>query len=417
MKFILYLIFFFSLLAACRPASDDRNSATPAQVRDIAGSFAYDIEFLDKYLDDMIVLWDKDSSAGIIIAPEYQGRVMSSTSGGGEGFSYGWINYDLIASGETREHINPYGGEDRFWLGPEGGQYAIFFDEGEEFTFENWQTPAALDTEPFSLVSSSEREVSFSKKMQLTNYSGFRFSLSVDRTISLLDRQAAADLLQADIPDDINMVAFASENSITNEGEQAWENESGLLSIWILGMFRHSPATTVVIPYRQEAAEDVPVVNADYFGTVPEERLKVENGFIFFKGDGAYRSKIGVGPERALPEMGSYDAEREVLTIVSFSLPEEAEDYVNSMWELQDHPYEGDVINSYNDGPLEGEEAQLGPFYELESSSPAAALSPGESLSHSHTTLHFSGEPATLNKLSREILGIGINEIKAVFNE
>jgi hypothetical protein len=24
-------------------------------------------------------------------------------------------------------HINVFGGEDRFWLGPEGGQFSIFF--------------------------------------------------------------------------------------------------------------------------------------------------------------------------------------------------------------------------------------------------------------------------------------------------
>ena len=30
----------------------------------------------------------------------------------------------------AKEHVNVFGGEDRFWLGPEGGQYSIFFVKG-----------------------------------------------------------------------------------------------------------------------------------------------------------------------------------------------------------------------------------------------------------------------------------------------
>jgi len=38
---------------------------------------------------------------------------------GAHGFSFGWINRELIASGKAMPHINPYGGEERLWLGPE----------------------------------------------------------------------------------------------------------------------------------------------------------------------------------------------------------------------------------------------------------------------------------------------------------
>ena len=40
-------------------------------------------------------------------------------------------------------------GEDRFWLGPEGGQFALFFKKGDPFDLDHWQTPAMMDTEPF----------------------------------------------------------------------------------------------------------------------------------------------------------------------------------------------------------------------------------------------------------------------------
>jgi hypothetical protein len=62
------------------------------------------------------------------------------------GNSYGWINYGLIKSGEHQPHMNAFGGEERFWLSPEGGQFSIYFKKGKSFDFENWQTPAIIDT-------------------------------------------------------------------------------------------------------------------------------------------------------------------------------------------------------------------------------------------------------------------------------
>jgi hypothetical protein len=59
------------------------------------------------------------------------------------------------------------------------------------------------------------------------------------------------------------------------------------------------------------------------------------------------------------------------------------------MWEHQEDPFCGDVVNSYNDGPLPGG-SQMGPFYELETSSPAADIEPGDTLTHEHATFHFA---------------------------
>jgi len=88
-------------------------------------------------------------------------------------------------------------------------------------------------------------------------------------------------------------------------------------------------------------------------------------------------------------------------------------DYVNSMWEIQEEPYKGDAINSYNDGPAEPGAKPLGPFYELETSSPAAALNAGESLEHTHRTFHLQGEDADLDLVAKATLGVTIAEIKA----
>ena len=85
------------------------------------------------------------------------------------------------------------------------------------------------------------------------------------------------------------------------------------------------------------------------------------------------------------------------------------------MWEIQKDPFGGDAINSYNDGSPEPGKPPLGPFYELETSSPAAALAPGESIRHVSRTIHLSGDETELDRLARTMLGVGLADIKAAF--
>jgi hypothetical protein len=210
------------------------------------------------------------------------------------------------------------------------------------------------------------------------------------------------------------MVAFATENKITNEGPDAWKKQTGLLSIWILGMMKHSPQTTVTIPIKQgdESKLGKQVID-DYFGKVPPERLQVKDGVVYFKADGKYRSKIGITPQRAKPIAGSYAADTKVLTLVQYTLPNDptSAPYVNSQWKLQDKPFAGDVANSYNDGPTPTGKP-LGPFYEIETSSPGGELKPGDSITHVHRTIHLQGSESDLDAIARKTLGVGLDQIK-----
>jgi hypothetical protein len=210
------------------------------------------------------------------------------------------------------------------------------------------------------------------------------------------------------------MVAYESNNRMTNTGKDAWAQETGLLSIWILGMFTPSPQTTIVVPFIKGPEGRLgPIVNDTYFGKVPADRLVVKDGVLFFSGDGQYRSKIGLSPMRARNILGSYDAANEALTIVQYNKPRRAREYVNSMWELQKEPYRGDTVNSYNDGPPAPGAKPMGPFYELETSSPAAALAPGESILHTHRTFHFRAPEAQLDAIAQATLGVTIEQIKS----
>ena len=378
------------------------------------GSFAHDVDFLSQHYANTLILSDGEAMAAV--TPELQGRLMTSTAEGSAGDSYGWLNYELIASGKAEEHFNPVGGEERFWLGPEGGQFSIYFKPGSSFQFENWHVPAEIDTQPFTLVERSETSATFSKSMELLNYSGQTFELDVERTVQLVNmKKAALELGIESIPENVKMVGIESRNTITNTGRSDWDKTSGMLSIWILSMLKSSDDATVIVPFITGTEEDLgPIVVDDYFGKVPADRLIIADGVMYFRADGKKRSKIGVSPKRALPMVGSYDAAKQLLTIAQYTVPENNHDYVNSLWKLQEFPFGGDVVNSYNDGPLE-DGSQLGPFYELESSSPAAALKPGQSLLHIHRTFHFKGDPESLDQLAKQLLGTDLAAVNRAF--
>ena len=377
-----------------------------------AATFGEDTAFLKSHTD-LIVLSDKQGLARVAVAPAWQGRVMTSTDGADAGRSFGWINRELIASGKLLPHMNAFGGEDRFWMGPEGGQFSIFFAMGAKFEFAHWQTPAVFDTLPFKVASQSPSEATFTAKFGLTNYSGTRFEVAVNRVVRLLDADAAWKKLEVPPGKDVSLVAYETDNQISNAGKNPWKKETGLLSVWILGMFNPSPSAIVVAPIKSGPESELgPKVTSDYFGSIPPNRLVVKDDAVFLSADGKFRSKIGISPRRSKAILGSYDADNKVLTIVQFSQPAGVTDYVNSLWKLQDDPYGGDAANSYNDGPATPGAKPMGPFFELESSSPAAALAPGQSLSHVHRTIHLSGPEPALDAVARATLGVSVSAIK-----
>ena len=382
-----------------------------------SGTYGDDVAFMQNYID-LIQLTDASGQSKVAISAALQGRVMTSSAFGADGRSYGWINKELFKSKEIQEHINVYGGEERFWIGPEGGQYSIFFKKGDSFTLADWYTPKLIDLEPFDVKSVSGTKAVFTKKASLANYSGFQFDMELEREVAILSKQEIQkELGLASLGEQIKTVAYQTTNKITNAGKTNWEKETGLLSIWLLGMFNHSPDTTILVPFVQGSESELgPIVNDAYFGKVPSDRLVVTDKVIYFKGDGEFRSKIGLSPARAKNIAGSYDSKNGILTILKYNKPENVTDYVNSMWEIQKNPFEGDVINAYNDGAPNPGEKPLGPFYELESSSPALALKPGQSGTHIQLTCHIEGDEASLNPIVQKLFGVTIEDVKKAFN-
>lgn len=359
------------------------------------GTYGYDAEYLASKGIPTIELKSADGQSRVLLASSLQGRVMTSTTGGEKGRSFGWINYKAIAEGMVNPQFNPFGGEERFWIGPEGGPFSWFFKPGEEQIYANWHVPALLDTEAYDVESATGTEAIFVKEETLRNASGTEFTIGLRREVAILEKAETEELLGMDIPEGVQVVAYRTANTLINRGTTAWTKETGMPSVWILGMYPPSPATTVFIPYNEN--HEGRIVNDEYFGKVPSDRLEVTDGMVSFKIDGEYRSKIGLPAGSAKDICASYDPQAGVLNILKYTIPQGPCDYVNSQWGPQEDHFNGDVINSYNDGPTETGTI-MGPFFEIETSSPAAQLAPGQTLTHTQYTIHLQAPAETLEK-------------------
>ena len=372
-----------------------------------ASTYQEDVAFLKKHTE---IIELASGSARIAIAPAWQGRVMTSTATGPDGVGFGWINPEVVAAGIKPEadreglarHIHVFGGEERLWFGPEGGPFALFFPPKVEQTFANWKTPSVIDTEAFeTAATNSPNSITFVKSTQLPNRAGTVFSMDVKRSVTLATATELAELGGGAIPDGVQAVAYITKNSVTNSGKNEWTRETGAPSIWMLGMFKPTLGTTVVIPFK------------------PETRIKYGKSALFFKGDGRERGKLGIPPKRSLGVAGSWQADSGTLTLISIrpggNEASASWPYVDSQWKEDVNPFGGDLLNSYNDGPPEPGAKPLGPFYELETSSPALFLKPGESHTHAQSTVHLTGPREALDAIAKRVLGVSLETIEGVW--
>lgn len=364
------------------------------------GTYGQDLEFFASRNIGVVELVGKDGMARVLLVPAFQGRVMTSTAEGPGGQGFGWINHKAVAAGFVNPQFNPFGGEERFWIGPEGGPFSWYFKPGAEQVFANWDVPSFIDSEPFEVESATEGEAIFTKETALRNASGNEFRIGVRRVVRLLDAAAIEAALGVSIPPAVRSVAYSTANTLINLGPDHWTKKTGMPSVWLLGMYPPTPSTVVYIPYNQEYKGRV--VKDDYFGSLPPGRLEVKDGMVRFKIDGLLRSKIGLPAGSAKDVCAGFDPVAGVLNILKYTVPQGDTDYVNSQWGPQDDPFHGDVINSYNDGPTETGEI-MGPFYEIETSSAAAALAPGQTLTHTQSTFHFHGPAEDLQKILKVI--------------
>src|ERR1700730_9528617 len=263
--YIIYLLHFF---ISCNNSPKQESKTLDGNKPLPRSSYAYDAGFLKQHRNKLIELSDESGNSKVLVSADDQGRVMTSTAAGDSGISFGWLNYDLLADKNRKKQFNPVGGEERFWLGPEGGQFSLYFKEGDSFSLKNWQVPPIIDTAAYNVVKADRSQAIFSTNATLTNYSGTSFKIFIERKISLLNNKQVEEILKLAIPAGVRFVGFETFNRVTNTGNNDWQKDKGLLSIWLLGMLTPSNKTVVIIPFRgiHNARS---YITDNYFGQIP----------------------------------------------------------------------------------------------------------------------------------------------------
>jgi len=382
-------------------------------------NFGEDLAFIKRFFSTQVL--SNSDGATLFCVAELQGRTMTTSTNGEQGNSLGYINYAAVERGLVDPQINLVGGEDRIWISPEGGQYSVFFEPGsEKMDFASWRTPPCIDSEAFELIDTQSDSLTYQKMSSVTNMSGFTFDFCLERKVTLLNREKVVADLEIDVPESVGLVGYVADNKITNTSDTPWVQETGLIGLWAICMNPPAPNAVLMVPFKKGDEKDLgQIVTADYFGKLSGDRLKVDEdlGLVFLRGDGDFRSKLGISVARACSRLGSWTPETGILAVVDFNLPESAPaGYTNNLWVHQDNPFEGDVINAYNDGPNDSG-GKLGGFFELETISPALPLKKDESYTHTTRIVRFEGARDQLDQMAQTLFGANLTQIESALDE
>ncbi len=357
------------------------------------------------------ILKGQNPARQVLVCPELSGRVMGTTRSGPNGVFGGFIDAKAFKEGITDIWDN-WGGEERYWLGPEGGQYGLMFG-GRKSCFENYTVQDGINNQPFKTleVSRLANSISMRSQMVLKNGMGTVFHAEVTRRITVLDA-CPYSLGQGD---QVDFVGFQSESRLTNVGDRPMTRETGVLAHWHLGQFPVDDHIIAVIPFRPILSPDPPV-REDYFkdfvigGVMPPNRYKILTASVLFKADGRVRTKIGQNRSRAMGLLGSYNLATDEIVMMDYDLYPNYE-YAASYWYDLPDPYNGDCISFSAEGP-DREGGPKGRCYELESLSPALFLQPGQSFDWRTRTLHMTGPRVVMAAILSRHLSTGISSLE-----
>jgi hypothetical protein len=374
--------------------------------------FAEVAQLLKDTKNDAYLLEGRRKGKQVLVCPSLAGRVMGTTYNGAGGDFGGFVDAKAFREG-MKDIWDNWGGEERYWLCPEGGQFDLMFG-GKKNCFDNYRVQDGFNHSKYQVVDQAQTGDSITMKasFNLVNGIGTRFEVESVRRITALDSCPYA----VGTGGTVDFVGFQSESTITNIGKNPWTRETGCLAHWHLGQFLPGPQVIVVIPFRQGHLSDPPI-REDYFrefcidGRMPPNRYWTKDGYTLFKADGKCRMKIGQNRSRALGWLASYNLQTHEIILMDYDYYTHL-DYAASYWYEQAEPFNGDCISFSAEGPGAPGEPD-GRCYELESMSPAMLLAPGESFTFRTRTMHIKGPRRTMAALCRRQLGPELAALEA----
>ncbi len=368
-------------------------------------TFAEVTELLRGAGHEPVILKPRRGGSQVLVAPTLSGRVMGTAFDGPDGVFGGFVDARAFREG-MRDIWDNWGGEERYWLCPEGGQFGLMF-QGRANTFENYTVQPGINRQRYEVVECAREanSVTMRAAFEMVNAAGTQFQVESTRRITALEDCPYAAASAA-----VAAAGFQSESTLVNTGGEPWTRATGCLAHWHLGQFLPGPETVVIIPYRQGPTPDPPV-REDYFrefcpgGRMAPERYSIRDGFVLFKADGRFRTKIGQNRSRATGLMASYNLATNEMIVLDYDFYPHLE-YAASYWYEQPEPFEGDCMSFSAEGPD-------GRCYELEAISPALFLSPGASFTFRTRTMHLRGPRVDMARICRAHLGAGIATLEA----
>lgn len=396
------------LLCACGIVGDG--------ARDDGGirPFGRDLDMFAKC--DVKILLLRDGNAAVAVSPENQGTVLTATLSGENGPSLGWFDRELVAMRQKQASKSPLGGLDRLFVGPEGGEFSIYFPDGASFSESSYVVPAELCSEKWETVSASKTRARFARDAEFVNALGTRMKARLDREVTLLTRANVAEILGVEIPDALEVVAYQSLNRITNFGKTDWSEKSGLLNLDVATSMPANRKVNVFVPYRQGSAAEFGDIFRDNCqqasGIIDSGRLLVTKDFIRMKADGRSIAGVGVSPKRSEGIALSYDAANNILTVITYIRPATQRAYLQNSWRTAGGQFEGDALSVYSNGPIARTSLAAPAYYKIATFSPALNLKSGQSQIHVRRTFHFRGSEFDLGLLAYKLASISIEQLR-----
>ena len=302
----------------------------------------------------------------VAVCPEWNGRVMTSTCGGLEGESFGYINVQAIDT----DNYDDFGGEDQWTLSP------LIYSYGIESIKANL--------------------VILRRALRMADANGTSVELSLTRSIFLLSRHRAGAIFGDAVAEalersDVSNVGFYTEDTVQTQTRAYIAGRQR-------GMFNASPHTAVIVPTPPISFTPEPFsVDIDYLGGAPHGRIRYLSKTLLIRADGQRRCQVTMPYATAPPFFGAIERRLGTLTLWTFDLP--------------DAPGENDMIRIYNPGRLRGGELDLATYYEMNCFAAARELVPEDSLTSCQCTLHINAENAVLDGLIRQIFGVSLGDV------
>ena len=301
----------------------------------------------------------------VAVCPEWNGRVLTSTNGGLEGDSFGYLNVQAIDTGRFED----FGGEDRWTLSP------LIYS--------------------FSIESLKENKTVLQRTFRMADANGTPIEFHLLRSISLLNRQKIKTLFGDAVAtsleqNDVSVVGFRSENTVSSQ-------ERACVASRLRGMFNASPNRVVLFsaPSDQFVTQQFPM-DIDYLGSAPHGRIRHIQQTLLVRADGRGQCQITVPFPASPPVFGAVELRFGTLTLWTFDLPNDSED---------------DTIRIYNSGHSHKEELDWSAYYEINCFSAAQELLPENSLTYFQSILHLNAENDVLDNLAQQIFGVSLEEI------